>query len=295
MPVLHLQGTTCRRIGDGLGWSRHVATDKAHFTAAAGQSRAGSITDKCQLSPYARLMDQLCSDERLAQERAAGTRVGLYRLYGDLGTGNFSRVKLAVHQLTADRVAVKIVDKAKLDYRTHAMLAEEIENMERLHHPHIVRLYEVLETPQRYHLVLEYAAGGNLHQLITAEGRLGDRRARALAVQLVSALQHMHDQNLVHRDVKADNVFLTRRGRAKLGDLGFSTRVTSATQQLTSFCGSPPYAAPELLEAASYTGPAVDMWALGVLLFFAGEESDADSPAAHLKTLPGRVKGCVIA
>ncbi|XP_037091148.1 probable serine/threonine-protein kinase SIK1B [Pollicipes pollicipes] len=220
------------------------------------------------VTPYSRLISQLRNDERLMKEMTLGKRVGFYRFYGDLGTGNFSQVKLGVHQLTNERVAVKILSKAKLDQKTQRMLAREIANMDKVHHPNIIRLYEVLETLSKIHLVMEHAPGGELFHKITTEGRLSERRARPLVAQLVSAVQHMHLNNMIHRDIKAENVFFSRPDVVKLGDFGFSTLVCEPDQHLTTFCGSPPYAAPELFRDDYYTGAAVDAWALGILIFF---------------------------
>ncbi|KAA0204061.1 hypothetical protein HAZT_HAZT004602 [Hyalella azteca] len=126
------------------------------------------------------------------------------------------------------------------------MLAREISNMDAVAHPNIIRLFEVVETVSKIHLVLEYAGGGELFNFISTEGKLKEGDAVAVFSQLLSAVSYLHALSIVHRDIKAENVFITRRLRVKLGDLGFSTRISEPDQPLTTFCGSPPYAAPEL-------------------------------------------------
>ncbi|KAG0422247.1 hypothetical protein HPB47_001907 [Ixodes persulcatus] len=227
-----------------------------------------TTTTTCARSPYQRLLDALGSDERWQKDVALGRRVGFYRFRGELGTGNFSQVKVAVHCLVKEKVAVKILDKSKLDAKTQRMLAREIASMESLHHPHIIRLYEVIETLSRVHLAMEFAQGGELFEKVTSDGRYSEEDARLVFAQIASALEHMHHHNIIHRDLKAENVFIAGHNVVKVGDLGFSTQVRCRDESLNTFCGSPPYAAPELFKDESYVGPCVDIWALGILLYF---------------------------
>ncbi|XP_046489822.1 serine/threonine-protein kinase NIM1-like [Neodiprion pinetum] len=212
-------------------------------------------------------MDPMEDMQRLRNVTLSKT-VGLYRLRGDLGSGNFSRVKMAIHHPTNERVAIKILDKTKLDEKTRKMLAREIATMEGICHPHVIRLFEVVETYARIYLVTEYASGGELFEKISVQGRFKEEEAKLLFVQILSAVKYMHTLGFIHRDIKAENVFYAGPGLIKLGDFGFSTRLTDGPDQvLKTFCGSPPYAAPELFRDESYLGPYVDIWALGVLLY----------------------------
>ncbi|XP_068234774.1 serine/threonine-protein kinase NIM1-like isoform X3 [Palaemon carinicauda] len=237
-------------------------------SAVSATSLISVTGDDDDRTPYERVLYGLHHDQRWLKEITLGRRVGFYRFRGELGQGNFSTVRLALHQLTRDKVAVKVIDKAKLDQKTQRMLAREIANMDAVAHPNIIRLFEVVETLSRIHLVLEFAPGGELFNRITADGRLTEHDSAKVFTQVLAAITYLHGLSIIHRDIKAENVFIAGPGIVKLGDFGFSTRVTSLAQQLSTFCGSPPYAAPELYKDESYQGPAVDIWALGVLLFF---------------------------
>ncbi|XP_059491205.1 serine/threonine-protein kinase NIM1-like [Neocloeon triangulifer] len=219
------------------------------------------------LNPYERLLHGLHHDERWLKEVTLGKRVGFYRFRGELGSGNFSQVKLAHHQLTKERVAIKVLDKNKLDQKTRKMLDREIETLESMNHPNLIRLYEVVETYTRIHLVTEYAYSGELYTRVANAGKLSESEAKPIFAQLVSAISYMHDRNFIHRDLKAENVMFSSN-QIKVVDFGFSTKVNSPDQRLQTFCGSPPYAAPELFRDEWYTGCGVDIWALGVILYF---------------------------
>lgn len=149
------------------------------------------------------------------------------------------------------------------------MLAKEIAAMENLCHSNIIKLYEVIETYSKIHLVLECATGGELFYKVSTEGKMQEGEARILFGQVVSAVQYLHSKGFVHRDIKAENVFYAGPKCVKLGDFGFSTQLSRGpNEHLNTFCGSPPYAAPELFRDQHYIGRSVDAWALGVLLFF---------------------------
>ncbi|XP_047146581.1 serine/threonine-protein kinase NIM1 [Hydra vulgaris] len=220
-----------------------------------------------ELPPYQKLVQELSEDERCCKELQLGRRIGFYKIRGDLGSGNFAQVKLSYHCLTKEKVALKILDKTKLDEKTKRLLSREIKSMEKLNHPNIIRIFEVLETPSKIYIALEYACHGELFHKILSNGKFLESEAKVYFGQLTSAVAYMHQCNIIHRDIKAENVFLALNGVCKIGDLGFST-VANPEDKLNTFCGSPPYAAPELFKDDYYIGRYVDIWALGVLLYF---------------------------
>ncbi|XP_052393874.1 serine/threonine-protein kinase MARK2 isoform X14 [Carassius gibelio] len=201
-----------------------------------------------------------------SQSRSEQPHIGCYRLLKTLGKGNFAKVKLAKHVLTDKEVAVKIIDKAQLNSSSLQKLFREVRIMKLLNHPNIVKLFEVIETDKTLYLVMEYASGGEVFDYLVAHGRMKEKEARAKFRQIVSAVQYCHQKCIVHRDLKAENLLLDADMNIKIADFGFSNEFTLGNK-LDTFCGSPPYAAPELFQGKKYDGPEVDVWSLGVILY----------------------------
>ncbi|XP_072365618.1 serine/threonine-protein kinase MARK1 isoform X2 [Scyliorhinus torazame] len=192
--------------------------------------------------------------------------VGNYRLLKTIGKGNFAKVKLARHVLTGREVAVKIIDKTQLNPTSLQKLFREVRIMKILNHPNIVKLFEVIETEKTLYLIMEYASGGEVFDYLVAHGRMKEKEARAKFRQIVSSVQYCHQKYIVHRDLKAENLLLDADMNIKIADFGFSNEFTIGNK-LDTFCGSPPYAAPELFQGKKYDGPEVDVWSLGVILY----------------------------
>lgn len=192
--------------------------------------------------------------------------IGNYRLLKTIGKGNFAKVKLARHVLTGREVAVKIIDKTQLNPTSLQKLFREVRIMKILNHPNIVKLFEVIETEKTLYLIMEYASGGEVFDYLVAHGRMKEKEARAKFRQIVSSVEYCHQKCIVHRDLKAENLLLDADMNIKIADFGFSNEFTIGSK-LDTFCGSPPYAAPELFQGKKYDGPEVDVWSLGVILY----------------------------
>uniref|UniRef100_A0A3Q4HVR5 non-specific serine/threonine protein kinase n=1 Tax=Neolamprologus brichardi TaxID=32507 RepID=A0A3Q4HVR5_NEOBR len=189
--------------------------------------------------------------------------IGNYRLLKTIGKGNFAKVKLARHVLTGREVRQVF----NLCFITFILcLFREVRIMKILNHPNIVKLFEVIETEKTLYLVMEYASGGEVFDYLVAHGRMKEKEARAKFRQIVSAVQYCHQRRIVHRDLKAENLLLDADMNIKIADFGFSNEFTVGSK-LDTFCGSPPYAAPELFQGKKYDGPEVDVWSLGVILY----------------------------
>uniref|UniRef100_A0A674MZ27 non-specific serine/threonine protein kinase n=1 Tax=Takifugu rubripes TaxID=31033 RepID=A0A674MZ27_TAKRU len=191
-----------------------------------------------------------------SSEEPQQPHVGNYRLLKTIGKGNFAKVKLARHILTGREVAIKIIDKTQLN-------PNSLQKVIRLL---LVKLFEVIETERTLYLVMEYASGGEVFDYLVAHGRMKEKEARAKFRQIVSAVQYCHQKHIVHRDLKAENLLLDADMNIKIADFGFSNEFTLGNK-LDTFCGSPPYAAPELFQGKKYDGPEVDVWSLGVILY----------------------------
>ncbi|XP_026325121.1 SNF-related serine/threonine-protein kinase [Hyposmocoma kahamanoa] len=193
---------------------------------------------------------------------------GLYDLLDTLGSGHFAVVKLARHVFTGEKVAVKVIDKSKLDEVSKSHLFQEVRCMKLVQHPNVVRLYEVIDTQTKLYLILELGDGGDLYDYIMRhESGLSESLARDYFRQIVRAISYCHRLHVVHRDLKPENVvFFEKLGVVKLTDFGFSNKFCPG-QKLETSCGSLAYSAPEILLGDSYDAPAVDVWSLGVILY----------------------------
>ncbi|KAI9482871.1 MAG: kinase-like domain-containing protein [Benjaminiella poitrasii] len=193
--------------------------------------------------------------------------IGPYEFIKPLGSGKFSKVMLAYHLETHQKVAIKIIDKQAHDYRVMSRLVREIVLMESLQHHLIVRLYETFESCDSLFLVMEYVPGWNLDEYLQRQnkGFLEEGEARHLFRQLVAAVDFCHRKWIVHRDLKTPNILITMDNHAKLADFGLGNRY--GLQRLRTICGSMLYYSPEIITGQKYYGPEVDCWCLGITLF----------------------------
>ncbi|KAM6363685.1 maternal embryonic leucine zipper kinase [Pluvialis apricaria] len=190
-----------------------------------------------------------------------------YDLSETIGTGGFAKVKLAQHLLTGEKVAIKIMDKLALGDDLPRVKIE-IDAMKNLSHQHICQLYHVIETPKKMFMVLEYCPGGELFDYIISKDRLSEEEARVFFRQIVSAIAYVHSQGYAHRDLKPENLLIDEDHNLKLIDFGLCAKPKGGLDyHLKTCCGSPAYAAPELIQGKAYIGSEADIWSMGVLLY----------------------------
>ncbi|KAG9269289.1 NUAK family SNF1-like kinase 1 [Astyanax mexicanus] len=190
-----------------------------------------------------------------------------FALMETLGKGTYGKVKRAVERETGKTVAIKSIKKERLsEDLDRAHIRREIEITSSLSHSNIIQIYEVFESREKIVMVMEYASGGELYEYIQTRQRLTEEEARYFFRQITSAVLYCHTNGVVHRDLKLENILLDQDLNVKLADFGLSNQYQKG-HFLQTFCGSPLYASPEIINGLPYQGPEVDCWALGVLLY----------------------------
>ncbi|KAG0228715.1 hypothetical protein BGW42_002040 [Actinomortierella wolfii] len=199
-----------------------------------------------------------------------GNMFGPYLLLQTLGEGEFAKVKLGMHVDTGEEVAIKLIRRQSVDNTPRInKIGREISVLRTIRHPHIISLFDVIETERYIGIVIEYASGGELFDHILAHRYLKERDACRLFAQLMSGVHYLHSKHIVHRDLKLENLLLDRNRNIIITDFGFANQFDSSSRDLMSTsCGSPCYAAPELvISDGLYVGTGVDIWSCGVILY----------------------------
>eukprot|EP00826_Nyctotherus_ovalis_P051220 TRINITY_DN6390_c0_g1_i2.p1 TRINITY_DN6390_c0_g1~~TRINITY_DN6390_c0_g1_i2.p1 ORF type:complete len:549 (-),score=165.41 TRINITY_DN6390_c0_g1_i2:349-1995(-) len=193
--------------------------------------------------------------------------IGQYILGRTLGEGTFGKVRVATHILTGEKVAIKILEKDRVtDVADVERVAREIHILKIVRHPNLIQLYEIVETTKQLYLVTEYVTGGELYEYIVANNKLKEPEACRIFQQIISGVEYIHKLHIVHRDLKPENLMLDNYKNVKLGDFGLSNTYKE-DERLKTACGSPCYAAPEMIAGKKYNGLQVDIWSVGVVLF----------------------------
>ena len=181
----------------------------------------------------------------------------------------FSCVKRGYHEPTETSVAIKILNLSEIykkNIKLNKILLTEIEIASLLNHPHIARLYEVIYTQTHIFVIMEYVSRGDLFDYIVTHGRLNENESRKYFQQLICSLEYCHYNNISHRDLKPENILLDENNNLRIADFGLSNKMFDGYFLKTS-CGSPNYAAPELISDKLYIGEQVDIWSCGVILY----------------------------
>eukprot|EP00826_Nyctotherus_ovalis_P005295 TRINITY_DN11192_c0_g1_i11.p1 TRINITY_DN11192_c0_g1~~TRINITY_DN11192_c0_g1_i11.p1 ORF type:complete len:218 (-),score=33.04 TRINITY_DN11192_c0_g1_i11:53-706(-) len=193
--------------------------------------------------------------------------IGHYALGKSLGEGTFGKVRVGTHMLTGEKVAVKILEKERIiDIADVERVAREIHILKIIRHANILQLYEIIETTEKLYLITEYISGGELYEYIATNKRIEEPEARKFFCQIISGVEYLNKLNIAHRDLKPENLLLDYAKNIKIVDFGLSNTYKEGERLKTS-CGSPCYAAPEIVAGKKYNGLQVDIWSTGVILF----------------------------
>ncbi|CAK92709.1 unnamed protein product (macronuclear) [Paramecium tetraurelia] len=184
-----------------------------------------------------------------------------------LGQGTFGKVKMGIHKCTNEKVAIKILEKEKIENEAdYVRIQREIHILRKIRHPNIIQLYEIIESEIKLYLITEYAPGGELFEHIVSKSRLEEREAGRIFFQLLNAIEYIHQLGIVHRDLKPENILLDSNKQVKVVDFGLSN-LYQPNQKLHTPCGSPCYAAPEMVSGLPYEGLKTDIWSCGIILY----------------------------
>ncbi|KAF1984777.1 Pkinase-domain-containing protein [Aulographum hederae CBS 113979] len=230
---------------------------------------------------------------------------GVWALGKTIGAGSMGKVKLARNMETGEQAAVKIVprastedhrtqhDRERADHSKEVRTEREAAIVSLVNHPYICGMRDVVRTNHHWYMLFEYVNGGQMLDYIISHGRLKEKQARKFGRQIASALDYCHRNSIVHRDLKIENILISKTGDIKIIDFGLSN-LFSPYDHLKTFCGSLYFAAPELLQAKQYTGPEVDVWSFGIVLYVlvCGKVpfDDQSMPQLHAKIKKGIVE-----
>ena len=189
-----------------------------------------------------------------------------YTFIKDIGEGNFGKVKLSVLNATQVQYAIKILDKEKLKTQTKSSSFNEIEIISKLKHQNIINVEKILEDDNNYYIIMEYCEKGELFEYIVNKEKLDEEESSIFFYQLINGVEYIHKQGFVHRDLKPENLLLTKDYKLKIIDFGLCHDF-DGTKLLKTKCGSPSYAAPEILKDHPYDGFKTDIWCCGIILY----------------------------
>ena len=191
-----------------------------------------------------------------------------YEIKETIGKGTFSIVKLGINKITNEKVAIKILKKKKMQKNKDKLrLEREINILKRLHHINLIKIHKISEESDNYFIVMEYCENGELFNYIVAHERLSEEETAYFFYQLINGLDYIHHKNIVHRDLKPENLLLSQGNILKIVDFGLSNYYYPEEQLLSTPCGSPCYASPEMVCGNKYNGFRIDVWSCGIIIF----------------------------
>ena len=225
------------------------------------------------------------STQKIIVQKKQKIKKGNYILGETIGEGAFAKVKLATHIFTGEKVAIKILDKQVLEADAQNQniqnppsldnsflndmqrIKKEIKILKELRHKNIIQLYEIMESENKLYIVMEYCEGKELFDYIVKRKHLTEKEACRFFQQIINGVEYLHLNNITHRDLKPENLLLTNKKRIKISDFGLSTKTNSYYDFLTTPCGTPSYAPPEMLRGDEYSGIYSDIWSCGIILY----------------------------
>ena len=228
--------------------------------------------------------DNTSKEKSKTEKDSAEMTIGDYIIKKTIGSGTFSTVKLGVYRITHKKVAIKILDKNKIESRDDLeRIIREMQILIEMHNPFVIKVYKIYEDKNNFLIIMEYCEGGELFNYIVKKKRLSEEEASYFFYQLINGIEYIHSKGIAHRDLKPENLLLSKNKILKIIDFGLSN-FYDGQKRLQTPCGSPCYASPEMVKGKKYDGFNIDIWAIGVILFamlcgylpFEDDENDTD-------------------
>ncbi len=208
------------------------------------------------------------SSQSQSSSKEKDFKIGNYLIRRTLGRGTFGKVKLGVYLPTKEKVAIKILEKNKIqDKDDKIRVKREFEMLTKFNHINVILVTEIFETLDSYYSVMEYCEGGELFNYIVKKRRLSEEESAFFFYQLINGLEYIHSLKMVHRDLKPENLLLTHDHILKIIDFGLSNYFSKKSKLLSTPCGSPCYASPEMVSGNKYNGFKIDIWSSGIILY----------------------------